>query len=64
MIDPLIEDVPFVISNNDGKTVKTNWNQLNNEVFLMIMKIQPFTKLRMKYHYHITKQMESIIQYF
>lgn len=33
MIDPLIEDVPFVISNNDGKTVKQNWNQLNNEVF-------------------------------
>lgn len=33
MIDPMIEDVPFVISNNDGKTIKQNWNQLNNEVF-------------------------------
>lgn len=33
MIDPLLEDIPFVITNNDKKTLKNNWYQINNEMF-------------------------------
>jgi hypothetical protein len=38
MIDPLLEDIPFVISSNkeykeDKKTLKNNWYQLNSEMF-------------------------------
>jgi hypothetical protein len=33
MIDPLLEDIPFVITNGDKKTLKENWHQINNEMF-------------------------------
>jgi hypothetical protein len=33
MIDPLLEDIPFVITIGDKKTLKNNWYQINNEMY-------------------------------
>jgi hypothetical protein len=32
MIDPLLENIPFVITNGDQKTLKDDWYQINNEM--------------------------------